>query len=322
MGVKKTLKDIKRRLKRSLPFFKTDEKVQFVVQGDPMLRIVKASDLRELFGEGYNIPYNERIRNIDDVKRAVNAASRISATGGVTVLTERFLTSCKPSNLRKNRPLLWQIQKQITASDDANPCLAVITNPPGKITARTKEEAEAEERQDEAFMPDEGFAPQPTQDGRLFLKAPLTDDMLTEALASTAAALLNDEHTARMKWKDDEGYHEKEYGVNHLLVCLFYYVYINELHASSSFFFRQRTQFHDYCIKNLPDGLGICTERYFRNCINKLQLKSCSFDEYIRCGIKPKVEWQKGQFNVEFWYAVYREASRHYAKTLIPTVQD
>ena len=104
----------------------------------------------------------------------------------------------------------------------------------------------------------------------------------------------------------------KEFGMTHLLVCLFYFITIRQLSTSSSFFFHQRTQFHDYCSKNLPEGFKICSDRYFRTCINKLQWKSCSFNQYIISGVKPQVEWQKGQFNVEFWYAVYCKASRCY----------
>ena len=42
------------------------------------------------------------------------------------------------------------------------------------------------------------------------------------------------------------------------------------------------------------------------------EVKGRKYKQYIISGVKPQVEWQKGQFNVEFWYAVYCKASRCY----------
>lgn len=297
------------------------DKMQMPVQGDPMVRIIKARDFVQLLNEGYNIPYSTTVKSIEDVKKALKAASRISATGAVTVFTDRFLTSCdKPD--KPNPTLLNYIQKMIEDSDDDNPIEAVITNPPGRIPILTPEEANAKEPLDKVFETIYNNISQTAPANHQFLKEPLNDEMLMEALKTAATAMLNDEHTAHMKWKDSDGYHEKEYGVNHLLVSLFYYVYVNGLNSSSSFFWRQRTQFHEYCSRNMPQGLSICTDRHFRNCISNLVLKSCSFDKYIKMNPKPEVEWEKGKFNMEFWYAVYCEAERYFELILPKTTQE
>lgn len=289
----------------------------FKVQGNPMVRIIRARDFRKFIEGDYNIPYETTVKSIDDVKKALKAGSRISATGGVTVMTDRFLTSCSNPK-RPHKTLLSYIQKLIDESDEKNPLMAILTNPPGRIPVLTQEEAEEQESLDREFAKINDHASSKEADNHQFLKAPLTDEMLIEALTTAAAAMLNDEHAARMKWKDGVDYYEKEYGLNHLLVCLFYYINESGLNASSSFFFHQRTPFHEYCSQNLPAELSVCTERYFRNCLTKLQWKSCSFDEYIHSGRKPQGEWQKGQFNVEFWFAIYREAAGHFRKILQP----
>lgn len=296
---------------------KSGERYQFKVMGNPMVRIIKARDFMQLMEEDYNIPYEAKIKTTDDFKIALKAASRISATGGVSILTDRFLTSCPKPN--KPAPILLRyIQKMIDDCDADNPLMAVITNPPGCIPSSTREEAEAIEPMDKLLSALSASTSVTDATNHQFLKDPLTDDMLIEALTAAAAAMLNDEYAGRMKWKDDDDYHEKEYGLNHLLICLFYYVHVNGLNSGSKFFFHQRTQFHEYCREHLPADMNICSERYFRNCMNKLQWKSCSFDEYIQSGVKPQAEWRKGQFSVEFWYAIYRKAARHFKEKLQP----
>lgn len=283
-----------------------DKEMQFLVGGDPMVRLIKDQDHFQYVKQGYNIPYMSSLHDIDDVKEALKAASKISATGGVTLLVGESLTlfgDIKSFGKSDNE----LIQKQIEELNAEGGASVIITNPPGKISIRKHKEPMdgSQEEGDNSIVP-------PTGPNNQFLKAPMTDDQLTEALKTAVAALLNDEHKARMRWKDNEGYHEKEYGVNHLLICLFYYIEVRAYNQSSSFFWRQRTQFHDYFSEHLPEDISICSERYFRICIHKLQWKSCGFDEYIRSGKKPQVEWEKGQFNVEFWYAIYRKASQCY----------
>lgn len=283
-----------------------DKEMQFLIGGDPMVRLIKKHDYLQYVKEGYNIPYLSSLQSIDDVKEALKAASKISATGGVTLLVGESLTLIGDikSFGKSDNDLIQKHIEELNAEGGAS---VIITNPSGKISIRKHKEpmdGTQEEGDDSAAL----TAGSKNQ----FLKAPMTDDLLPEALKAAVKALLNDEHKARMKWKDPEGYHEKEYGVNHLLVCLFYYIEVRAYNVSSSFFWRQRTQFHDYFSEHLPTGISICSERYFRICIHKLQWKSCGFDEYVRSGVKPQVEWQKGQFNVEFWYAVFQTAARCY----------
>jgi hypothetical protein len=37
--------------------------------------------------------------------------------------------------------------------------------------------------------------------------------------------------------------------------------------------------------------------------------------------VKPEIVWEKGQFNLSFWYAVYRQAARHFSQVLTPEGQ-
>lgn len=287
-----------------------EKEMQFLIGGDPMVRFIKRKDLPRYVKEGYNIPYIGHLFSIDDVKEAMKFASSISATGGVTLLMMDNSLVTFTNSISLGSREISEIKDLIAQSKAGDEMMAIITNPPGKIsipkTLGTDENSQ------------EGTAPANHQ----FLKEPLNDEMLMEALKTAATAMLNDEHTAHMKWKDSDGYHEKEYGVNHLLVSLFYYIYVNGLNSSSSFFWRQRTQFHEYCSRNMPQGLSICTDRYFRNCISNLVLKSCSFDKYIKMNPKPEVEWEKGKFNMEFWYAVYCEAERYFELILPKTTQE
>jgi len=158
--------------------------------------------------------------------------------------------------------------------------------------------------------------PPGSPEGNLILKAPLRDEMLAEALAEAVEGLLGKEQDGLIKWEENGNYYEKDYNVNNLTVCLFYYVHANRLNSRDNFFYRQRTQFQHYIESALRGRIDVCSDRYFRYCISKLQWRKHGFDEYITAAYKPKVNWERGMFNPFYWYAIYQHAAKYFEKVL------
>ena len=328
---------MKRHFKRNMSFLGRGFVAHYVAAGEPTVRVMEMSEAQAFSEPGSSIAYMAPAESTKDVYAAMGIACGMSMNGVTNVMAEgecivykEFKAGKANANNRKqygnkvkavkpgrNVPeVIRKIGVRLEENADGTPVVVIITNTPEAPSFLVRHVVSPDDIQGDMDLEEEKTALPPesssTSGCHLFLKNPLTDEMMIEALKEAASNMLNDEHSARIKWKEENEYRDKEFGMTHLLVCLFYFITIRQLSTSSSFFFHQRTQFHDYCSKNLPEGFKICSDRYFRTCINKLQWKSCGFDEYVRSGKKPQVEWQKGQFNVEFWYSVYQAASRCY----------
>ena len=160
--------------------------------------------------------------------------------------------------------------------------------------------------------------PSDPPEGNQILKAPLRDEMLVKALTEAVEGLLGKEQDGLIKWEENGNYYEKNYNVNHLMVCLFYYVHANKLNSKENFYYRQRTQFQQYIENALKETINVCSDRYFRYCISKLQWRKHGFDEYIIAEYKPEVNWERGMFNPFYWYAIYQRAAEYFEKVLSP----
>ena len=154
-----------------------------------------------------------------------------------------------------------------------------------------------------------------------FLMAPLYDQMLIEAMKKVDQEMTDGKHVNRHKWKDNEGFHEKEFNNCSLLVCLFFYVYLQELYVDTSFYSNKKA-FFDYCEGRLGKGFNLKTYRSFFKNIEKLQWRKDSFDEYMKGRVSPDPDPDPGLANLYFWRELYLKASRYFKEILTPTVKE
>lgn len=157
----------------------------------------------------------------------------MSMTGKANLLTDDELIIVNNSSHvigKKFRKMEVALEEKA----DGTPVVVIITStkelPPYMIKHVVREDFPEEEEQDVTPADEEAEA----GDHRL-LREPLADHMIIEAITTAANAMLNDGVAARMKWKEGGEYFDKEYGITHLAVCLFYFIHIHRLFTSSTF---------------------------------------------------------------------------------------
>ena len=312
---------------------------------DPTLALMKLSEARKFSKAGLMIAMAVKVTSSNSLQTAISRAFEISRSGRVNILSTGAYAIYKQGGPKKSsgrkrrgkqliqlKPIKGtgsymvesdpSLQSRFEVEEEMNPdgtlVITIITPtaylPDLKIRhvvrRRSATAANAHsQRQNSPPLPLEGH---------FLLKEPYTDDLLCKALTTAANELLDKDHLALIKWEENHRFTEKEYGVNNLMVCLFYYVHVHQLNSKSSFFFRQRTQFHNYMADNLPGNFSVCSERHFRECVRKLQWRKHGFDEYIKAAEKPRVEWEKGMFTPGFWFAIYTRAAEYFEKVLTP----
>ena len=152
--------------------------------------------------------------------------------------------------------------------------------------------------------------------GNVILKAPLRDEQIIEALELAIDRLLNRRHSAYVELSDDTDGFKKRYNEFHLLVCLFFFIDINELNAKSDFSNNQRATFHHYCEGHFDNDFDFKSRRYFSDIINTLGLRGYGFERYIKEGGKATVKRRTGEQDLVFWYQIYKKAAVSYTKIL------
>lgn len=208
---------------------------------------------------------------------------------------------------------------KVDSDPDGTPVIYIITPPHQLPTYRVKhmvsENPTVKKDKKHQDPDDDGSAP-PLK----FLKPPYDDNLIISALQASDEALLNEYHVKKLKYRDERGYNVKQFNDIHLLVCLFFYIYVNKLYASSEFYSGQRGHFHEFCSSHVSNGIHLGSKSYFTRCINKLVNKRYSFDEYIRAEIKPNVCTEKGDFNFVFWYEIYKKALECFERVIPPPI--
>lgn len=154
-----------------------------------------------------------------------------------------------------------------------------------------------------------------------FLKAPLNDKMLIDALREADKEMMEGMHAGHLRWEEDEEYREDDFHTGFLLVCLFLYVYIMKLHSNVNFY-NDKKAFYNYCNKGLgndkADKLNMKSYNYFWQNIKKLQVRKESLENYIKAKEKFKPQYERGKPNLLFWYEMYRRAARIFERILTP----
>ena len=145
----------------------------------------------------------------------------------------------------------------------------------------------------------------------IFLKEHLyKDSCIQDAMKRSHVGLLESENRGLVKF--DAGGRTpktKRFTADHLMVCLFFYVYTERLYRSGEFFNGLRGKFYAYCVENLKDaGIIFRSKRYFYRLINELISTKGGFDAYILAERKKPIPYLKGEQYLPFWYEVYRTA--------------
>lgn len=214
---------------------------------------------------------------------------------------------------------------ELGSDTDGTPVVVIITStqemPPFKIKHVVRENKNKEK--DEERVPKHrrrvhGFV----DDKHTFLKEPLTDDMLIEAIRQADADLLGEGHTAQVKWEEDYTLHERPFNDHHLLVCLFLYIYFHRLYSTPQFYSDQRKRFYDFCKSLLPDDFVFNELRSFQKAINQLQVRSVSFEDYCKQTKKPDDWYEKEMPSLPMWYAIYQQAALSFEKVLVPKMKE
>lgn len=206
----------------------------------------------------------------------------------------------------------FDVEKEI--DDDGTPVIVVI---------RSDDEPEVPEYKVKHVKRSEWKKKQGTSGGndepptQHFLKAPLKDEMLIEAMKKVDQEMTDGKHANYHKWEDKEGFHEKEFNNCSLLVCLFFYVYLQKLYADVSFY-RNKKAFFDYCEGKLGKGFNLKSYRSFFKNIEKLQVRKDSFDCFMKGTVQPNPHPDSGLANLYFWRELYLLSSRCFKEVLTP----
>lgn len=307
------------------------------MMGVPTVAIKKPSELEAWLKPNQRIVYEGPASNPQCVKKALTLAHAISQTGGIKLLTgnsslvelkkmeKRGLITPDTSDMRKLRRMRKQILLHYgrpgskgfkafaidTAGGGAND-LRIYVTIEIRVTCSDADGNDDKEQKNHGGG-DDGDPP----GGNVFLKAPLRDEQIIESLELAIDRLLNSRHTAYVERSDNTDGSKKRYNEFHLLVCLYFFIHINELYVSSDFYSNQRATFHHYCEEHFDNDFDFKSRRYFSDIINILDLRGYGFEDYIEEKGKPIVKRQTGEQDLVFWYEIYKKAAVSYTKILI-----
>ena len=216
---------------------------------------------------------------------------------------------------------------ELGSDTDGTPVVVIITStqemPPFKIKHVVRKHKNENEDEDEDSKPKRRRRVHGCVDDKhTFLKEPLTDDILIEAMKKADADLLGEGHTAQVKWEEDHSHHERSYNDHHLLVCLYLYIYFHQLYSTPQFYSDQRKQFYDFCSSRLPDDFVFNELRSFQKAINQLQVRHISFEVYYNRTEKPNDWYEKEKASLPMWYAIYCKAALSFEKVLFPETKE
>ncbi len=209
------------------------------------------------------------------------------------------------------------IEIELESDPDGTPVIVIITPTRTLPVYKMKHvfrDSKSGVRKDDKPRDNGGGPPAPKK----YLKAPNNDMLIISALQETDRKLLNESHVEKLKYRGNNGCKIKQFNDIHLLVCLFFYIYVNRLNASSDFYFGQRGHFHEFCVKNVPKSIDLGSKSYFTRCINRLENAHYSFEEYIKADKKPDIRQEKGDFDFVFWYGVYLKAESCFKQIIKP----
>lgn len=212
-----------------------------------------------------------------------------------------------------NMSMDFDVEKEM--GPDGTPVVVIITPtaeiPVFKVRHEVRPKVEKDEKERRK-------GPTPPNGEHLYLKAPLTDDLLVEALKKADEDLLGTDHVGTVKWKENLSRQERAIGDHHLLVCLFFYVYFHQLYADSRFYGVQRKSFYEFCTSRMGEGHTFNKLRSFQKTVNLLQVRKLSFENYYKAASKDDDGYEKDKPSLPMWYKLYLMAADSFEKVLMP----
>lgn len=317
------------------------------MMGVPTVAIMKPSEMKEWLKPNQRIVYEGQANNPQCVRKALTLAHAISQTGKIKLKTDnaslvqlkkmgkRGLMTPNMNYVRKLRRMRKLILlnygqpgskgfKTFAFDTDGRgadePKVYVTFEFPLSWLLQQCQQQTADGNDDKGKKNRGGGDDGNPPGGNVFLKAPLRDEQIIEALELAIDRLLNRRHTAYVERSDNTDGSKKRYNEFHLLVCLYFFIHIKGLYASSDFYSNQRATFHHYCEEQFGIDFDFKSRRYFSDIINTLDLKGYGFEGYIEEEGKPTVKRQTGEQDLIFWYEIYKKAAVSYTKILINEV--
>lgn len=204
-----------------------------------------------------------------------------------------------------------QVEIELQSEKDGTQVIVIITEE-GQPIPDVRLKHVVKRRGTMVHVEDDKPKPEPLK----FLKEGYDDSLIIEAMKKADKEMLNDEHKARLRYRDDSKYKFKMFNDGSLLVCLFYYIYINKLYRSETFWDGQRGHFHKYCKEHLPEAFTLSSDSYFTRCITSLHTSGGGFERYMETQGKLSRLRNKGEFDLPFWYELYRRVSSYFQVVL------
>lgn len=212
-----------------------------------------------------------------------------------------------------NMSMDFDVEKD--TDSDGTPVVVIITPTVEMPVFKVRHEVRPKVEKDEK---ERRKGPTPPNGEHLYLKAPLTDDLLIEALKKAGEDLLGTDYVGTVKWKENLSRQERAIGDHHLLVCLFFYVYFHQLYADSRFYGVQRKSFYEFCTSRMGEGHTFNKLRSFQKTVNLLQVRKLSFENYYKAASKDDDGYEKDKPSLPMWYKLYLMAADSFEKVLMP----
>lgn len=154
----------------------------------------------------------------------------------------------------------------------------------------------------------------------IFLKDTYHDTQIIQALKEASHHAFRNDHKGLLRYSiAQQTYKTKPYNDTYLLVCLFFYIYVNKLNRSQDFYSSQRTRLLTFCRKQLNDPkFTLYSDSYFTRCINKLNNQRVGFENYIVKHERPPFRDENGIPDMLFWYEIYRNVEDIFKETFLP----
>lgn len=229
----------------------------------------------------------------------------------------RLMERNKPYAIIKTR-LAERIKIEIQIGPEKTPVLTLEGEIPDRYPYQVVYYTSSDSRKRAATRMDRknnGSGGPPGGDDKLLNDA-LDDNLLIDALRTADSKMMNGIHKESIKWEEEGFFHTRSIKDNHLLVCLYFYVYVNKLYKSSDFYFGQRKQFYRFFMTDSLMDYSFTSERYFLHCIDSLERLPCSFSDYLKPDKRREFTTQTGDYNIHFWYSIYERAAACFEKVL------
>lgn len=234
-----------------------------------------------------------------------HAKSRVLKTATVISPKSASSESAPAAHLPHQYKPMGKVWIAYEEDREGNPVILVMSPITTPVSVRFRHIDVQQEKVEKSCLTNPSSLP-----SNIFLKDGYKDCRLLDAMKAVHACLLESENRGLVKF--DAGGRTpktKRFTADHLMVCLFFYIYTERLYRSGDFFNGLRGKFYAYCIENLKDvGVTFSSKRYFYRLINELVSTKGGFDAYILAERKKPIPHLKGEQYLPFWYEVYRTA--------------